>query len=310
MSASKQNTQFIKNEALKLGFLEVGISEAVILTEEEARLQNWLNIVHHGDMDYMQNHFEKRIDPTELVPGAKSVISFLYNYFTDKETDKSSFKISRYAYGKDYHNVLKKKLKTLLQIIKRKNPEAEGRYFVDSAPVLERAWARKSGLGWIGKSTMLINPKAGSFFFLAELVLNIELEYNTELISDHCGKCTRCIEACPTHAISEQGYQLDARKCISYLTIENRKEIPEEFSGKMSNYIFGCDICQIVCPWNKFATEHKDNNFLPDNQLMNMNDDDWQGLIAQRFNELFESSPVKRTKFSGLRRNIDFISHK
>jgi len=310
MSASKQNTQFIKNEALKLGFLEVGISEAVILTEEEARLQNWLNIVHHGDMDYMQNHFEKRIDPTELVPGAKSVISFLYNYFTDKETDKSSFKISRYAYGKDYHNVLKKKLKTLLQIIKRKNPEAEGRYFVDSAPVLERAWARKSGLGWIGKSTMLINPKAGSFFFLAELVLNIELEYNTELISDHCGKCTRCIEACPTHAISEQGYQLDARKCISYLTIENRKEIPEEFSGKMNNYIFGCDICQIVCPWNKFATEHKDNNFLPDNQLMNMNDDDWQGLIAQRFNELFESSPVKRTKFSGLRRNIDFISHK
>lgn len=308
MSARKQNTQFIKDEALKLGFLEIGISEAAKLTEEETRLQHWLNIGNHGEMDYMQNHFEKRIDPSELVPGAKSVISLLYNYYTDKKSAESSFKISRYAYGKDYHSVLKKKLKKLFQIIKNIIPETEGRYFIDSAPVLERAWARKSGLGWIGKSTMLINPKTGTFFFLAELVLNIKLEYNTGVITDHCGNCRRCIDACPTGAISEQGYQMDARKCISYLTIENRKEIPEEFSKKMDNYIFGCDICQIVCPWNKFATEHQEIDFLPHGKLMDMKDNDWKCLNTESFDELFRGTPVTRAKFSGLRRNIDFIA--
>ena len=306
----QQNTHFIKNEASKLGFIETGISEVSKLSEEKSILNNWLQNGQHGEMYYMENHFDKRIDISELVPGARSVISLLYNYYTVKELEKTSFRLSRYAYGKDYHKVLKKKLKQLLQIVKNEIPEADGRYFVDSAPVLERAWARKSGLGWIGKSTMLINPKAGTFFFLAELVLNIKLEYNTQIIADHCGKCRRCIESCPTGAISEHGYQIDARKCISYLTIENKKEIPYSFYGKMDNYIFGCDICQLVCPWNKFAKEHSETDFLPKAQLINMENDDWKYLNSDEFDNLFHSSPLKRAKFYGLKRNIDFVSNK
>lgn len=310
MSTAVEKTQFIRNEALKLGFTHVGISKAGKLDEEAKRLQYWLENGHYGTMSYMENHFDKRIDPTELVPGAKSVISLLYNYYTDKDSDKEALKISRYAFGRDYHKILKKKLKLLFQIIKNVIPETEGRYFVDSAPVLERAWARKSGLGWIGKSTMLINPKTGTFLFLAELVLNIELEYNIETISDHCGTCRKCIDACPTKAISENGYQLDASKCISYLTIENKDEIPQSFKGKIENYIFGCDICQLVCPWNRFATEHNEPDFLPSDKLLNMQYKDWIRLGESEFNELFENSPVKRTKLEGLKRNIEFIAYK
>ncbi|MGE5356719.1 MAG: tRNA epoxyqueuosine(34) reductase QueG [Deltaproteobacteria bacterium] len=308
MSEKSEYTRFIRSEALRLGFFDIGFSEAGLLDNEKTRLGEWLNNGFHSSMSYMENHFEKRLDPSVLVPGARSVVSLLYNYYTQKEL--AGYKISRYAYGKDYHKVIKKKLKTLFEMIKIKIPGVEGRYFVDSAPVLERSWARKSGLGWIGKSSMLINKKAGTFFFLSELVLNIELEYNNLQVTDHCGKCRKCIESCPTNAINENGYIIDAGKCISYLTIENKNPIPQHFKDKMNNYVFGCDICQLVCPWNKFAIEHEELAFVPGMELMSMNNNSWHDLTENKFNLLFEGSAVKRTKYAGLLRNIRFLNNK
>lgn len=305
MTSKSEIAEFIKLEASGLGFFEVGISEAKKLSTEEIRLKDWLYEGNHGSMSYMENYFDKRIDPTELVAGAKSVISLLYNYYTDIEL--KDLKISKYAYGKDYHKIVKNKLKTLYNKIREKYPDIQGRYFVDSAPILERAWARESGLGWIGKNTMLINKKSGSFFFIAEMILDIELDYPENKEKNHCGNCRNCIDSCPTRAIATDGYILDAYKCISYLTIENKGEISSEFEGKMSNYIFGCDICQTVCPWNKHSKVHKEHDFFPKQLLLSMDREKWSELDENQFSELFRSSAVNRAKFPGLKRNIDFI---
>lgn len=305
MTDKSEITQFIKAEAIKSGFLEVGFSKAKKLTSEELKLKDWLKEGKHGSMSYMENYFDKRLDPTKLVAGAKSIISLLFNYYNDIEL--KDLKISKYAYGKDYHKVIKDRLKTLFTRIKEKYPDIQGRYFVDSAPVMERVWAKESGLGWIGKNTLLINRKSGSFFFIAEMILDIELDYSENIEKNHCGNCRNCIDFCPTQAIGQNGYILDANKCISYLTIENKGEISSEFSGKMSNYIFGCDICQIVCPWNKHSKVHNEQNFLPKDQLLVMDHDKWKELDENQFSELFKSSAVNRTKYVGLKRNIDFI---
>jgi epoxyqueuosine reductase len=258
-------------------------------------------------MRYMENHFDKRLDPRLLVDGARSVISLALNYYTeDNQSDPFAPKISKYAYGGDYHHVIKSKLKALLEVIQSKIGEVHGRAFVDSAPVLDKAWAKKAGLGWIGKNTNLINTRTGSFFFLAELIVDIELEYDIPATVDHCGTCTRCIDACPTEAIVAP-YVVDGSRCISYLTIELKNEIPQEFRGKMDNWMFGCDVCQDVCPWNKFSVLHREPAFKPNDNLLNMSDIDWQDITEEVFQKVFKDSPVKRTKFIGLKRNIDFL---
>jgi epoxyqueuosine reductase len=297
----------IKNEAKKLDFMFCGISKAGFLAEEAPRLEEWLKKGMHGEMQYMENHFDKRLDPRLLVDGAKSVISLGLNYFTDKEqTDALSPKISKYAYGTDYHLVIKEKLKQLLQVINEKIGEVNGRVFVDSAPVLDKAWAKKAGLGWIGKNTNLISKKVGSFFFLAELIIDLELEYDIEPTADHCGTCTNCIDACPTEAIVGP-YVVDGSRCISYLTIELKNEIPQEFKGKMDNWMFGCDVCQDVCPWNKFSVLHNEPAFTPHAGLLDLNRKDWEDITEDIFQKVFKNSAVKRTKFNGLKRNIDFL---
>jgi epoxyqueuosine reductase len=307
MNKIRSNTELVREKALEEGFSYVAISKAEKLVDEQSRLQNWLFRGFNAEMAYMNDHFEKRLDPLKLVPRTVSVVSLMYNYHTDKELNPESYKISTYAYGRDYHKVIRKKLKKMLRELKIVIPGLEGRVFVDSAPVLERAWAVKGGLGWIGKNTLLIHPRAGSYFFLAEIMLNVELEYDKEMVSDHCGKCRRCIEACPTQAILPDGYELDAGKCISYLTIEKKGELPEEFRDKMSDYIFGCDICQRVCPWNRFSTKHNEASFEPSEELLKMTSTDWNELSEDRYNRLFEGSAAKRAKFSGLKRNIRFI---
>jgi epoxyqueuosine reductase len=297
----------IKSEAKNLGFMFCGISKAEFLEEDAPRLEAWLQKGMHGEMKYMENHFDKRLDPRLLVDNAKSVISLGLNYFTDKEqTDILSPKISKYAYGTDYHLVIKDKLKQLLQIINEKIGEVNGRAFVDSAPVLDKAWAKKAGLGWIGKNTNLINKKTGSFFFLAELIVDLELKYDIEPATDHCGTCTNCIDACPTEAIVAP-YIVDGSRCISYLTIELKNEIPQEFKGKMDNWMFGCDVCQDVCPWNKFSVLHNEPSFTPHPDLLNLNSKDWKDITEDVFNKVFKNSAVKRTKFNGLKRNISFL---
>jgi epoxyqueuosine reductase len=306
-----QNNPFysslIKDEAQKLGFMFCGIAKAGFLEEEAPRLEVWLNKAMHGEMQYMENHFDKRLDPRLLVDGAKSVISLGLNYFTESEpVDASSPKISKYAHGTDYHFVIKDKLKQLLAIINEKIGEVGGRAFVDSAPVLDKAWAKKAGLGWIGKNTNLINKKSGSFFFLAELIVDIELEYDIAPTADHCGTCTSCIDACPTEAIIAP-YIVDGSRCISYLTIELKNEIPQEFKGKMDNWMFGCDICQDVCPWNKFSVLTQEPAFAPHPELLNLNTKDWEEITEDVFQKVFKNSAVKRTKFSGLKRNISFL---
>ncbi|HHH54866.1 MAG TPA: tRNA epoxyqueuosine(34) reductase QueG [Bacteroidetes bacterium] len=305
MDSLLQSTEKIKIKAKELGFFDIGISKVERLSEDEKRLKKWLSQGMYGSMTYMKNHFDKRVDPAMLVPGAKSVISLMYNYYTEKE-QKSDLKISKYAYGRDYHKVVKKKLKFLLEYISTEIAEVNGRAFVDSAPVLERAWAKKGGLGWIGKNTLLINKSRGSFFFLAELIVDIDLFYDSP-VSDHCGNCTRCIDACPTDAISANGYEMNASKCISYLTIENKDEIPDEFEGKMENYIFGCDICQTVCPWNRFAQGHEEKDFEPKKKFLDMSNEDWKNLKEEEYKELFYGTPVVRTKYKGLKRNIEFV---
>jgi len=302
-----KHAKLIKEQALALGFLSCGISKAGFLEEEAPRLEQWLRQNHHGQMGYMEQHFDKRLNPAKLVPGAKSVVSLLLNYHTDQtQADPSAPKISSYAYGTDYHFVIKEKLKKLMEYIHRDIGEVAGRVFVDSAPVMDKAWAAKSGLGWIGKNTNLISKKVGSFFFIAELILDLELAYDTPT-TDHCGSCTACIDACPTEALI-QPYQIDGSKCISYLTIELKEAIPEDFKGKMDNWAFGCDVCQTVCPWNRFATPHKEPQFDPHPDLLQMSKGDWEEMTEEVFTTVFKNSAVQRTKFEGLKRNINFLS--
>ena len=301
------HTSLLKEEASRLGFFFVGISKAERMDAEAERLEEWLHRGYHGKMQYMENHFEKRVDPTKLVPGAKSVVSLAYNYFP-KETQKDpeTPKLARYAYGEDYHFVIKRKLKDLLKFLQAEIGEVNGRVFVDSAPVLERDWAKRSGLGWVGKNTLLIHPKAGSYFFLAELIIDLDLDPDGPM-KDYCGTCTRCIDACPTDAIPKGGYILDGSKCISYLTIELREAIDEKFGSQMENWMFGCDICQEVCPWNRFSTPHEEPAFDPHPDLLKMSGADWQELTEETFREVFRRSAVKRTKYEGLKRNIAFL---
>ncbi|MBC8054669.1 MAG: tRNA epoxyqueuosine(34) reductase QueG [Sphingobacteriaceae bacterium] len=300
-------SQIIKDEARRLGFLFCGISKAEFLEEEAPRLEAWLKQGFNGEMAYMENHFDKRLDPRKLVDGAKSVISLGLNYYTDAvQTDADAPKISKYAYGNDYHTVIKEKLKQLLESINEKIGEVHGRAFVDSAPVLDKAWAKKANLGWVGKNTNLINKNTGSYFFLAELIVDLELDYDIPSTKDHCGTCTRCIDACPTEAIVGP-YVVDGSRCISYLTIELKSEIPTEFKGKMDNWMFGCDVCQDVCPWNRFSVLHNESGFQPQSDLLNMNAKDWHEITEEVFQKVFKQSPVKRAKYGGLKRNIGFL---
>ena len=304
MSVSK-NTQFIRSEAKRLGFLSCGISKAGFLEEEAPRLEAWLNRNMHGEMGYMENHFDKRLDPTRLVPGAKSVVSLLLNYFPGETQQEGSYKISKYAYGTDYHFVIKDKLKEMLHAIQTEIGDVHGRAFVDSAPVLDKTWAAKSGLGWMGKHTNLITKQLGSFYFIAELIIDLDLEYDTP-VTDHCGSCTACIDACPTQAIVEP-YVVDGSKCISYFTIELKDELPSEMKGKFDDWMFGCDVCQDVCPWNRFSKEHKEPLFNPHPELLSYSKSDWEEITEEVFQNIFKKSAVKRTKFIGLKRNIEFL---
>lgn len=298
-------TSFIKSEAKRLGFLSCGISKAGFLEEEAPRLENWLNKNQNGQMAYMENNFDKRLNPTLLVDDAKSVVSLLLNYYPEKEQIQDSFKISKYAYGKDYHFVIKEKLKELLFSIQENIGEVSGRVFVDSAPVLDKAWAAKSGLGWIGKNSNLLTQKVGSFYFIAELIIDLDLEYD-HATTDHCGSCTACIDACPTQAIVAP-YIVDGSKCISYFTIELKENIPAEMRGHFDDWVFGCDTCQDVCPWNRFSKSHNEPLFNPNPALLSMTKRDWEEMTEETFKIVFKDSPVKRTKFEGLKRNINFL---
>ena len=306
---SVNSTSIIKKIAYELGFQFCGISKAEFLAEEAPRLEKWLKDSKHGKMSYMENHFDMRLDPSLLVPGAKSIVSLIYNYYPEQKQKEDSFKVSKYAYGKDYHFVLKEKLKLFLARIRTEIGDVDGRVFVDSAPVMDKVWAKKSGLGWVGKHSNLIHPKKGSFFFIAELIIDLELEADGP-IKDYCGTCTRCIDACPTDAIV-QPYVVDGSKCISYLTIELKDEvIPSEFTGKMNDWMFGCDICQDVCPWNRFSSTHTEPLFSPNNLWLHYTKNDWKDLTDELFSNLFKNSAVKRTKKEGLMRNINFIHTK
>jgi len=305
MSRADTNTDLIKSEATRLGFLSCGISKAEFLEDEAPRLEKWLNENMQGEMSYMENHFDKRLDPTLLVPGAKSVVSLLLNYFPKQTQREDSYKISKYAYGTDYHFVIKDKLKQLLNFIREEIGDVHGRAFVDSAPVLDKAWAAKSGLGWMGKHSNLLTKQIGSFYFIAELIIDLDLEYDTP-VTDHCGSCTACIDACPTQAIVEP-YVVDGSKCISYFTIELKNEIPSQFSGKFDDWMFGCDVCQDVCPWNRFSRAHREPLFDPNPELLQLSKGDWEEITEEVFKQLFKKSAVKRTGFNGLKRNISFL---
>ncbi len=307
MLHTKNHTKLIKEKTEKFGFQSCGISKAEFLEEEAPRLEAWLKNNYHGEMKYMENHFDKRLNPTLLVDGAKSVISISYNYFPKTEIETlGNFKISKYAYGEDYHEVIKEKLAELVAELQEEIGEFGFRIFVDSAPVLEKAWARKSGIGWVGKNANLITKKHGSFYFLAEIICDLELENDVET-TDHCGTCRACIEACPTKAIISDKI-VDGSKCISYATIELKNEIPDYFEGKVDDWIFGCDVCQDVCPWNRFSAPTLEEKFAPDFQKLNFRKNEWKELTQEIFSEIFRKSAVKRTKFSGLMRNIEFLT--
>ena len=304
----KNPSVLIKTKAMELGFLDCGISEARFLFEEKDRLQNWLQLEMHGEMGYMANHLDKRLDPRLLVDHARSVISVLLNYFPGNEqTDPEAPVLSKYAFGTDYHFVMKDKLEVLFRFIQSEIAPCEGRCFVDSAPVLDRAWAAHAGLGWIGKNTNLISVEHGSFFFIGELILDLELPTDQKTVRDHCGTCSRCIDACPTQALVAP-YVLDARRCISYQTIEKRGEIDPELKDKFENRVFGCDICQDVCPWNLKSEARHETAFIPELKLMNLTKSEWNNMDKPLFNELFRNSAVKRTRFEGLKRNLKFLS--
>ncbi len=307
MSINSKETysKFIKEEAKRLGFLSCGISKAGFLEKEAPRLENWLKNNRNGQMAYMENHFDKRLDPTLLVDDGKSVVSLLLNYYPDTTQNDESFKISKYAYGQDYHFVIKDKLKEFLHSIQENIGEVSGRAFVDSAPVLDKAWAAKSGLGWIGKNSNLITQKVGSFYFIAELIIDLELEYD-HAVTDHCGSCTACIDACPTQAIVAP-YIVDGSKCISYYTIELKENLPIEMKGKFDEWMFGCDTCQDVCPWNRFSKPHSEPLFNPNPDLLSFTKKDWMEITEETFKQVFKNSPIKRTKFDGLKRNIKFL---
>ncbi len=305
MNYKSRHTNLIKKEAKRLGFLSCGISKAEFLEDEAPRLENWLNKNMHGEMSYMANHFDKRLDPTLLVPDSKSVVSLLLNYFPEETQTNETYKISKYAFGEDYHFVIKDKLKQLLNFIQNEIGEVHGRAFTDSAPVLDKAWAAKSGLGWIGKHSNLITKSNGSFYFIAELIIDLELDYDYA-VTDHCGSCTACLDACPTQAITEP-YVVDGSKCISYFTIELKNEIPSDMKGKFDDWMFGCDICQDVCPWNRFSKPHKEPLFNSSKELLTMSKKEWEEITEEVFQKTFEKSAVKRTKYSGLIRNINFL---
>lgn len=303
----QRNTDLIRTEAQRLGFEFVGFARAQRLDEEARRLETWLKQGAHGKMGYMENHFDLRIDPTKLVPGATTVICLTFNYHNETlQSDPEAPKISQYAYGQDYHTVIKEKLRELLQFIQDEIGSVDGRCFVDSAPVMEREWAQRAGLGWNGRNTLTIHPKKGSLFFLAEIICDLPLLYD-DPIRDHCGTCRRCIDACPTEAIAPEGYWLDATKCISYLTIELRDEIPAAFKGKIDNWMFGCDVCQDVCPWNRFSQQNTEPAFQPHPELLGLTKRDWLELTEETFSRIFKKSAVKRAKFTGLKRNIQFL---
>lgn len=307
MKKSAQYSQIIKSHAKRLGFNSCGIAEAGFLEEEAPRLEKWLTNGFHGEMRYMENHFDKRLDPRLLVDNAKSVISLSYNYYPENIQSSDSYKVAKYAYGEDYHHVIKDKLYEILSCIRDEIGEINGRCFVDSAPVLERAWAEKAGLGWNGKHSLMIQKQQGSYFFLAELIIDLELEYDAPFTTDHCGKCTKCIDACPTEAILPNN-TIDGSKCISYLTIELRDNIPLQFKDKMDNWMFGCDICQEVCPWNRFAKPHQESLFKPKSGMLEMSKQDWEELTEETFQKVFKKSAVKRTKYAGLTRTVNFLS--
>ena len=307
MQSILRHTDFVKKAASTLGFDFCGISKAAYLDEDARRLETWLQKEMHGSMQYMENHFDLRVDPQKLVPGAKSVITLLINYFPAEKQNPDSPKISKYAYGEDYHDVIRKKLNLFLGQIKQELGDFHGRGFVDSAPVLERAWAQKSGLGWIGKNGNLINRKSGSYFFIATLITDLNLRPDDAYAKDYCGSCTKCIDACPTEAILP-GKVINGSKCISYFTIELKDNlISGDMDGKFDNWLFGCDVCQDVCPWNRFATPTKTEEFKPIRQVLNYSSKDWDELTEENFKIVFNDSPIKRAKFAGIKRNLNFI---
>ncbi|MDR7128643.1 epoxyqueuosine reductase [Algoriphagus sp. 4150] len=308
MTPTEKNASIIKSTAKRLGFDFCGIAKAGFLEEEAPRLEEWLNRNYHGQMGYLANHFDKRLDPTKLVEGAKTVVSLIYNYYPKEKlpTGNSNIKLAKYAYGEDYHFVIRDKLNEFLEILREEIGEIDGRGFVDSAPVMERQWAQKAGLGWLGKNSLLLNREMGSFFFLAELIIDLEATPDNPLTKDYCGTCTACIDACPTDAIVDNGV-VDGSRCISYLTIELKDAIPDEFKGKMDNWAFGCDICQDVCPWNRFSKPHQEPLFTPNEELKQLSKSDWQEITEETFRKVFKKSAVKRTKLAGIKRNVDFL---
>ena len=305
MQSRREITDKIKQKARELGFMDCGMAEATFLEEEAPKLEQWLKMGMHGDMQWMENHFDKRLDPRKLVEGAKTVVSVLMNYYPREQQPEGAPKIAKYAYGEDYHFVMKRKLKSLLQYIREEVGEINGRAFVDSAPVMDRVWGERAGLGWRGKHTLTLTKGTGSYYLIGELIIDYELEYDAP-VAEHCGSCTRCIDACPTDAILEPNL-LDSNKCISYLTIEYKKDIPEKFSEQMEDWAFGCDICQDVCPWNRFAKPHHEKALDPHPNLMEMNRDNWREITREVFQETFRKSAVKRTKWEGLKRNLRFL---
>ncbi len=306
MTALQKKSKFIKDTALRLGFDFCGIAASQKLDDDAFVLEKWLNKGMHGSMHYMENHFDLRIDPSRLVPGAKSVITFLKNYYPAQQQDVEAPKISKYAYGQDYHEVIRSHMNELLQVLREKFGEINGRGFVDSAPVLERTWAQKSGLGWVGKNGNLIHKQAGSFFFIATLITDLSLEYDDPYVKDFCGTCTRCIDECPTQAILPNK-TINGSQCISYFTIELKELIPDEMKGKFDNWMFGCDTCQDVCPWNRFSTPHKEAGFEPVKEILNLTTQEWESMTEEQFKKTFKDSPLKRSKWKGIQRNLKFI---
>ncbi|MCC5938151.1 MAG: tRNA epoxyqueuosine(34) reductase QueG [Lunatimonas sp.] len=311
MTLPEQHATIVKQTAKRLGFDFCGIAEACFLEEEAPKLEAWLSRNYQGKMAYLANHFDKRLDPSKLMEGAKSVVSLIYNYFPDEKLPEGDedYKLAKYAYGKDYHWVVRDKLNVFLESLREEIGDINGRAFVDSAPVMERQWAQRSGLGWLGKNSLLLNRQMGSFFFLAELIIDLPLRADDPFVEDYCGTCTRCVDACPTEAIVGPGV-VDGSRCISYFTIELKDALPTEMQGKFKNWVFGCDICQDVCPWNRFSTPHKEQGFLPHPLLQEFGKKDWEEMTRDTFGKVFQKSAVKRTKWEGLMRNVQFVKKK